>query len=146
MSHVQKQILDRVVSDLTGLSATGSRVYRSSEHPVTTATMPGLSVSLGEELAGEGSISATIKVVRLTVLVCVEGDDFDVSTKVLADIEAALYGDYSAGRYVAGLALSVLYRGCSREYVTSTAVRHTRLTVLYDVEYQTMDGAAETAC
>ena len=146
MSHVQTQILDRVVTLLTGLTTTGSRVFRSSEHPITTTTMPGLSVSLGDEGAGEGSISATVKSVALIVLICVEGDDFVLSTKALAEIEAALYGDYSDGRYFDGLALSVLYRGAARKYVTTTALRHTRLTVQYDIEYQTMDGAAETAC
>ena len=146
MSHVQKQILDRVVTLLTGLSTTGSRVYRSSEHPVTPASMPGLSVSLGDEVSGEGSVSSTVKGVSLIVLICVDGDDSALSTKALAEIEAALYGDYSDGRYLTGLALSVLYRGAGRKYVTTTAVRHTRLTVQYDIEYQTIDGSAETAC
>lgn len=36
MAHLRKQIRDRIVTDVTGLSTTGSRVHKSRVYPVDT--------------------------------------------------------------------------------------------------------------
>ncbi len=44
MAHLRKQIRDNVVTALTGLSTTGSRVYASRVYPMAAAKLPGLCV------------------------------------------------------------------------------------------------------
>ena len=44
MAHLRKQIRDNVVTALTGLSTTGSRVYASRVYPMAAANLPGLCV------------------------------------------------------------------------------------------------------
>ena len=146
MSHVQIQILDRAVTILTGLETTGSKVFRSRLHPLTPATMPGLCISLGAEGNIGGTMDGTSKAVKLNLGVVVEGDDTVLTGSALAEIEAALYADIHEGRFFNGLAFNLVYFESDRQHVTTTAVQHTRLDIVYRVEYQTQDGDAETAC
>jgi hypothetical protein len=44
LAHLRKQIRDNVVTALTGLSTTGSRVYGSRVYPMAAANLPGLCV------------------------------------------------------------------------------------------------------
>jgi hypothetical protein len=44
LAHLRKQIRDNVVTALTGLSTTGSRVYASRVYPMAAANLPGLCV------------------------------------------------------------------------------------------------------
>lgn len=44
MAHLRKQLRDRVVTDLTGLTTTGARVYASRVYPMAAANLPGLCV------------------------------------------------------------------------------------------------------
>jgi len=44
LAHLRKQIRDNVVTVLTGLSTTGSRVYASRVYPMAAANLPGLCV------------------------------------------------------------------------------------------------------
>lgn len=146
MDHVQTQMLNRIVTILTGLTTTGSRVFRSREHPLTLATVPGLCISLGSEGNIGGTLDGTTKSVKLNIGIVVAGDDDVLSSRSLAEIEAALYGDFSAGRFFSGLAENLIYSGSDSKYVTSTALKHTRKDVVYKVEYQTQDGNAYAAC
>ena len=146
MSHVQQQLIGRVIVALANLPGVGSRVWRSSVHPLTPACMPGVIVELGKERNAGGTLDATTKAVDLLIGVYVEGNDLVVSTEILAAIEAALYGDYADGRYLDGLALSLVYGSSERRYVTSSALKHTETRVVYSIEYQTVDGSADVAC
>ena len=44
MAHVRKQIRDAVITALTGLSTTGSNVFRSRIYPLESNKIPGLCV------------------------------------------------------------------------------------------------------
>ncbi len=44
MAHLRKQIRDNVVTALTGLSTTGSRVYAGRVYPIAAANLPSLCV------------------------------------------------------------------------------------------------------
>ena len=69
-----------------------------------------------------------------------------VTGSALAEIEKALYEDNADGRFFDGLAYNLVFVSDDRQYVTTTALKHTRMDVVYRVEYQTEDGDAETAC
>ena len=145
MSHVQTQILGRVLSLLTGLTTTGSRVYQGCVHPLTPGTMPGLCVSLGGEQGTSGTVKATQKEVAVMVDVYVPGDDYTVSGQVQVEVEAALYGDRVGDRFFNGLATNLIYCGDSRDFVGSAALKHTKVSITFNVEYQTVDGIANAA-
>lgn len=146
MSHVQTQILTRAVTILTGLETTGTNVFLSRLHPLTPGRMPGLCISLGGEANVGGTLDSSMKSVLLNLGIVVEGDDTEITASSLAEIEAALYGDVSSGRFFHGIALNLVYKKSDRDFITTTAVKHTRMDVVYQVEYQTEDGDAETAC
>jgi hypothetical protein len=145
MSHVQTQILSRVLSRLTGLATTGSRVFQGRVHPLTPASMPGLCVSLGGESPTGGTTKATLKEVSVMVDVYVAGDDYAVSGQVQVEVEAALYGDRAGGLFFNGLATNLVYGGDSRAFVDSAALKHTKVSITYNAEYQTVDGVANAA-
>ncbi len=145
MSHVQTQILGRVLSLLTGLTTTGSRVYQGRVHPLTPGTMPGVCVSLGGAQPTGGTMKATQKEVELLVDVYVAGDDYSVSGQVQGEVEAALYGDRVGGRFFNSLATNLVYGGERREFVASGALKHTKVSITFNVEYQTVDGVANAA-
>jgi len=145
MSHVQTQILSRLMTLLTGLPTTGSRVYQGRVHPLTPGTMPGLCVSLGGETPTGGTTKATQKEVELVVDVYVGGDDYTVSGQVQVEVEAALYGDRVGGRFFNSLATNLIYGGERREFVTLGALKHTKVSITYKTEYQTVDGVANAA-
>lgn len=49
MSHVRKQIRDNIVTTLTGLATTGSKVYKTRVYPLAEGKLPGLCVYTGSE-------------------------------------------------------------------------------------------------
>lgn len=140
MDHIQTQILDRAVSLLTGLLTTGIRVYKSVEHPITPDSMPGICVSISGESMISGLIDSTIKSAELVILVVVPGDDAALSARVQAECASALYADCDSGRYFNRLALGIVFKGMDRQFVTKTAIRHTKTVLSYGVEYGSADG------
>ena len=77
MAHLQKQIRDDVVTALTGLSTTGSRVYASRVYPMAAANLPGLCVYAKTEEVETTTITRPRTQVR-TLTLLVEG--FAVAT------------------------------------------------------------------
>ncbi|UZJ41131.1 hypothetical protein OO006_12400 [Prosthecochloris sp. SCSIO W1101] len=147
MAHVRKQIFDRVETLLTGLGTTGSRIYRSAVHPLTSVTMPGICVYCGPERLKGGTRNATTKEVDIAIDAYVEGDTYDDTfAQIQAEIEAALYGDMDDdGRFFNGLATNLVYAGSDSRYVDTTTVAHGVMEIVYQCEYQTENGDAETA-
>ena len=65
MSHVRKQIRDAVVTALTGLSTTGSRVYKSRIYPLETGKLPGLAIYTKSEEIQNNTIGAPRTQIRI---------------------------------------------------------------------------------
>lgn len=49
MAHVRKQIRDNVVTTLTGLTTTGTNVYRTRIYPLASGKLPGLAIYTNSE-------------------------------------------------------------------------------------------------
>lgn len=147
MAHVRKQIFDRVETLLTGLGTTGSRIYRSPVHPLTSVTMPGICVYCGPERSKGGTRDATTKEVDIAIDAYVEGDTYDDTfAQIQAEVETALYGDVdNEGRFFNGLATNLVYSGSDSRYDDTAAVAHGVMEIVYQCEYQTENGDAETA-
>ena len=80
MAHLRKQIRDNVVTALTGLSTTGSRVYTSRVYPMAAANLPGLCVYAKSEEVETTTVTRPRTQVR-TLTLSVEG--FAVATSGL---------------------------------------------------------------
>ena len=82
MAHLRKQIRDRVVTNLTGLSTTASRVYASRIYPMAAANLPGLCIYTKSESVEILTMSPPRAQLR-TLSLAVEG--YAVATSSLDD-------------------------------------------------------------
>jgi len=94
LAHLRKQIRDNVVTALTGLSTTGSRVYASRVYPMAAANLPGLCVYSKSEEVETTTITRPRTQVR-TLTLSVEG--FVVATSGLDNILDAISLDVEEG-------------------------------------------------
>lgn len=112
--HLHKQIRAALVTALTGLATTGSRVWANRLQPMQDANLPGLRIFADEERA-EMLTATDDYVLRRELTVFVEAcskkvsgldDELDLISK---EVETALAG----GITVAGRDIEVLYTGMS---------------------------------
>ncbi|WP_147269509.1 hypothetical protein [Prosthecochloris sp. ZM] len=132
---------------LLGLSMTGDRVYRSRVHPMAPGTMPGLCVYAGQERnTGRGTLRATEKAVELTFDAYASGAEYDDEVESIhAEVEGALFSDFSDGRYFSGLVTNLEYLRSESQYFGEAATKYGVLRMIYEATYKTIDGNAETA-
>lgn len=98
MAHARKTIRDRIVTTLTGLTTTGSNVYRSRVYPLAENKLPGLAIyTLAEELeyAAIGTSRLQQRVLQVAVEIYAKGTSNydDTLDQICLEIEDALYGD-----------------------------------------------------
>lgn len=72
MAHARRQIRDALVTAVTGLATTGSRVYKSRSLPLTAADLPALCVYAREDTP-DYSLGRMAKTPQRTVELHVEG-------------------------------------------------------------------------
>lgn len=98
MAHARKTIRDRIITDLTGLATTGSRIYRSRVYPLAEGKLPGLCVyTMSEQIdyATIGTSRLQQRVLSVVIEIYVKGtsnydDDLD---QISLEIEDALFAD-----------------------------------------------------
>lgn len=117
MAHVRQQIRDEIVTTITGLSTTGSRVYRSRVYPVADNKLPGLLIYTSTEDVETVSITpprTQMRALSLTVEAYVKGvSNFDNQVDTIAEeVEAALAQDVTR----AGLAKDTTITGFEVEF------------------------------
>lgn len=94
VKHVREAIRDAAVTDLTGLTTTGSRVFTSRVRPLDSGEMPGLFVMLRDERSDWDAVQGKIaRTGSLVVEAWAEGGDGleDKLDSIAAEVEAALY-------------------------------------------------------
>lgn len=115
-NHLHTQIRSAVVTALTGLATSGSRVYANRLMPLPDALSPTLNVTLDEERAEAATMHSPRMVDReLTVVVTAAAKATaaldDTLDQMGKEVEVALAG----GITVAGRVLDVFYTGMSFE-------------------------------
>ena len=98
MAHARKTIRDRIITDLTGLATTGSRIYRSRVYPLAEEKLPGLCVyTMSEQIdyATIGTSRLQQRVLSVVIEIYVKGtsnydDDLD---QISLEREDALFAD-----------------------------------------------------
>lgn len=111
-NHIRKQIRDAVVTLLTGLPTTGSKVYANRVWPLNDAELPGILVMSDADTVNsysEGSVVANTprnvnRTAHLTVQVLTRGAAIDDQLdQVCLEVEKALAAD----RFLGGLSSNV---------------------------------------
>lgn len=114
--HLHKQIRSALVTALTGLTTSGSRVYANRLQPLADALQPTLLVSLDDEQAEALTVHASPileRTLELSVVAHVKAtsgldDTLDLMSK---EVETAL----ATGITLSGRNLPILYTGMSFE-------------------------------
>jgi hypothetical protein len=132
-AHVQSQLFELVVGLVTGLTTTGTNVFPGVEHPETPDTMPGITVSISDSRFLSGSLDSTVKEFDLELGYYAPGDDVAVTTQISMEVAARLYGP-------GGISAGVSYGGSSRKYKPDAAYKHTVLSEVYKIHFETADG------
>lgn len=110
--HLHKQIRGAVVTKLTGLTTSGSRVYANRLAPLPDTTLPSLTITLDDETAEGLTVhqpQAQERTLTLSVSAMAKAsagldDTLDLMSK---EVEIALSGGITIG----GVHLDVLYTG-----------------------------------
>ena len=64
MSHLRKQIRDRIIANVSNLTSTGSRVYQTRLYPVASVSLPTLLVYTVSETSEPETMSRPRKIIR----------------------------------------------------------------------------------
>lgn len=149
MSHVRKQIRDAIVTALTGLSTTGSRVYAGRSLPLYTgggsipSELPALCIYTREEQANyaDGILTnAPLRELTVRVEGYVDGTDDDLDT-IAEEVETAFFTDYTFGGLTVGAELGEQSINVDREGDDQYGV----IVMTFNVMYRTAEGVPGTA-
>lgn len=146
MSHVRQDIRDNIVTALTGLSITGSNVYKTRVYPLANNKLPGLCVYTGSETSE--AVTLTRPRTKLRVLeVFVESyatataDLDDALDDICVEVEEALALDVTRGGKAKDTVVTATEMEFSGEGDKPVGVA--RMTVT--VTYMTTENNVETA-
>lgn len=146
MAHIRKLIRDNLVTTLTGLTTTGTKVYQTRVYPISAASLPGLAIYTKSESSEYVSIAAPRTVQHLLVaLVEVyvqanSGYDNTLDT-IASEIETALYSDVTRGGYAKDTRITEFDSEFSGD--PDQPVAFASLTV--EIDYMTLEGDPESA-
>lgn len=146
MAHVRKQIRDAIITTLTGLSTTGSNVFRSRIYPLESNKLPGLCVFSKSEATTFDTltISRSInRVLEIGVEAYVKAtSDYDNTLDTIAvEVEEAIASDVTLGSLAKDTQVTSFEADFSGEGEQPVAIG--RFTV--EVIYRTLENDVETA-
>ena len=146
MAHVRKQIRDAVVTAVTGLTTTGSNVFRNRVFPLETSKLPGLCVFTKSESVDFDTLHIPRSIMRTLDLgveaYVVATSNYDNTLDTIAvEVEEALAADVTLG----GLSKDLQVTAFEAEFIGDgeQTVAVGCFTVL--VQYRTLENDVETA-
>lgn len=142
MTHKRQQIRNAIVTAVTGLSTTGSRVYRTRLYALSPEKVPGLCVYAQSETVETATIGSNRTQIRI-LEIAVEGYAIEVTNldnkldQIGKEIEIAMASDVTLGN----LCQDVLLKTIEIEYSgegdrPAGTIRH-----IYEVQYATTEGS-----
>lgn len=102
MPHVRQLIRDDIIQTVTGLTTTGSRVYKSRVYPMDATKLPGLCVYSKDEtsepstMGSDRTMTRTVSIIIESYAKALSGYD-DALDTIALEIETALSGDRKRG-------------------------------------------------
>ena len=147
-NHLRRQIRERIATDVTGLSTTGSNVFQSRAYPIEESKLPCLLVFDSEESVEIRSMGAVRGITsELTVNIegyCQGGDGATVMNTLAAiqkEVQVAMQADIDINSLARDSYLTSADASVSAEATKPTgSVRMT-----YLVTYQYMENAPDVA-
>lgn len=144
--HVRRQIRDQVVTMLTGLATTGSRVYASRVYPFAASDLPCLAVMALTESSEPDSLTRPRGLTR-TLTLAIEArarasaDLDDTLDAIAKEVEEALGADPT----LAGLAKDSYLAATEIELSAEADAPHGLMRLELAVEYRTAENAPDVA-
>ncbi len=117
MSHARKAIRDNIITSLTGLDITGSRVYQSRVYPLDSSKLPGLCVYTKSEdstyatMGPDRTIQRVLSVSIEIYVKAITGYD-NLLDDISEEVELALVDDRTRN----GLAKDTLIKSFSADH------------------------------
>ena len=145
MAHLRQSIRERIATDVTGLSTTGSNVFQSRVYPVEDGSLPCLLVYTTSEESEVDTMESPRQMKRL-LNVIVQGvvgattpdDTLDTISK---EVEVAIAGDVT----INSLAKNSFLSSTEIEFNSEGAKPIGIVRLNYVVEYRNLDNAPESA-
>jgi len=146
MAHVRKQIRDAVVTAVTGLTTTGSNVFRSRVFPLEQTKLPALCVFSKSETTEFDTVRiprSVSRVLDIGVEAYVSGTaNYDNTLDTIAvEVEEALAADVTLGGLSKDLQVTAFEADFIGDGEQTVAVGRFTITVLY----RTIENDVETA-
>ena len=145
MAHLRQSIRERIATDVTGLSTTGSNVFQSRVYPVEDASLPCLLVyttseeSEVTEMASPRPMTRFLNVTVQGVVGATTPDD--TLDDISKEVEVALAGDVS----INNLANNSFLSSTTIEFNAEGAKPIGTVMLNYIVEYRNLDNNPESA-
>jgi hypothetical protein len=146
MSHVRQQIRDDIVTTLTGLTTTGSNVFRSRIFPLEETNLPALCVYTKSETSEYDTIGlprSVNRVLDVAVEAYVKGvSNYDNTLDTIAvEMEEAIAADITLGGLAKDAQITAFEADFAGDGEQPVAVGRFTVTV----EYRTVENDVETA-
>ena len=145
MAHLRQSIRERIATDVTGLTTTGSNVFQSRVYPIEDSKLPCLLVyttsedSEVTEMASPRPMTRSLNVIVQGVVGATTPDDtLDLISK---EVEVALAGDVT----VNSLANNSFLSSTEIEFNADGAKPIGTVILNYIVEYRNLDNNPESA-
>lgn len=146
MAHVRKQIRDAIVTAVTGLTTTGSNVFRSRLYPLESSKLPGLCIFTRSEAVEFDTLTMSRSINRVLDVI-IEGyvsatANYDNTLDQIAvEVEEALAADVTLGGLAKDLQVTAFEADFSADGDQPVAVGRFTVTV----QYRTAENDVETA-
>lgn len=146
MAHVRKQIRDAVITAVTGLTTTGSNVFRSRIYPLEQTKLPGLCVFTRSETVDFDTLTISRSVGRVLDVI-IEGyvsataNYDDTLDQIAVEVEEALAADVTLGGLAKDTQVTAFEADFSGDGEQPVAVGRFTVTV----QYRTAENDVETA-
>jgi hypothetical protein len=146
VDHVRQQIRDRVITNVTGLTTTGARVFKSRVYPLNADTMPALLVYSTTE-DSDIDVMGFPGVLNRIVNVVIEGYVRNITVydnlidDICQEVEVAMANDPT----INGLAKNSFLSGTEINYTGEGDQPIGVVTMNYVVQYRTATNAPSVA-
>lgn len=146
MAHVRKLLRDNLATALTGLTTTGSNVYKSRVYPIASNKLPGLLIYSKDEETEYNSMGLPRiqeRTARFTLEIYVKGvSGYDDSIdQICLEIEEAIYANITLGGYASNTTVTSFDADFSGDGDQPAGLATLTVDVLYRVREDNPDVA-----
>jgi len=146
VAHVRQQIRERIATEVTGLTTTGSNVFQSRVYPLQASNLPGLLIYTTSETSEPLDMGRTSRLMGRSLSVNIDAyvkavSNFDDTVDtVCSEVEVAL-----GGSTINGLVKDIYIESTDIDYQSEGDQPLAVATMVWVCEYETAANAPDTA-